>query len=78
MRDIRWNTVMLAEFRSLACLTADENEVLKDWARGDVDITATATRLNMGTRKVDSLRESIRRKYDDVQIYTPLLPPRQT
>ena len=68
---------MLAEFRSLACLTAEEKEVLKDWARGDMDITATATRLNMGTRKVDALRESIRRKYDDVQIYTPLLPPRQ-
>ena len=57
MRDIRWNTVMLAEFRSLACLTADENEVLKDWARGDVDITATATRLNID-RKSTRLNSS--------------------
>lgn len=77
MKDIRWNAVTLFEFRSLACLTAEEDEVLKDWARGDMDIAATASRLSMGTRKVDSLRESIRRKYDDVQIYTPLLPPRQ-
>lgn len=77
MNDIRWNQISLAEFRSLACLTAEENEVLKDWARGDIDIRATADRLHVGTRKVDALRESIRRKYDEVSIYTPLLPKRQ-
>lgn len=77
MNDIRWNKISLAEFRSLACLTAEENEVLKDWARGDIDIRATADRLHVGTRKVDALRESIRRKYDEVSIYTPLLPKRQ-
>ena len=77
MNDIRWNKISLAEFRSLACLTVEENEVLKDWARGDIDIRATADRLHVGTRKVDALRESIRRKYDEVSIYTPLLPKRQ-
>lgn len=77
MHDIRWNKIILAEFRSLACLTPEENEVLRDWAKGNIDIPATADRLHIGTRKVDALRESIRRKYDDVQIYTPLLPPRQ-
>ena len=77
MNDIRWNKISLAEFRSLACLTAEEDEVLTDWARGDIDIRATADRLHMGTRKVDALRESIRRKYDEVSIYTPLLPQRQ-
>ena len=77
MNDIRWNKISLAEFRSLACLTAEENEVLTDWARGDIDIRATADRLHVGTRKIDTLRESIRRKYDEVSIYTPLLPKRQ-
>lgn len=76
MNDIRWNKISLAEFRSLACLTVEENEVLTDWARG-IDIRATADKLHVSTRKVDALRESIRRKYDDVSIYTPLLPKRQ-
>lgn len=30
MRDIRWNKISLAEFRSLACLTAEEDAVLTD------------------------------------------------
>lgn len=77
MRDIRWNKIALAEFRSLVCLTADEEAVLQDWAAGDADIAYTAMRLHMSTRKVDALRESIRQKYDEVQMYTPLLPKRQ-
>lgn len=77
MRDIRWNKISLAEFRSLACLTAEEDAVLTDWGKGNVDIRATADRLHISTRTVDALRESIRRKYDDVQIYSPLLAPRK-
>lgn len=77
MNDIRWNKIALREFRSLACLTAEEDAVLTDWSKGGVDIRATADRLHVSTRTVDALRESIRRKYDEVQIYTPLLPPRQ-
>lgn len=77
MHDIRWNRIALAEFRSLVCLTADEEAVLQDWASGNTDIAYTATRLHVSTRKVDALRESIREKYDAVQVYTPLLPPRK-
>lgn len=75
MKDIMWNTIMLREFRSLASLTEEENAVLHDWALGK-SIVATAMRCHMSERKVNSLRNSIRVKYDAVQIYTPLLPKR--
>ena len=76
MNDIQWNKITLAEFRSLACLSADENIVLQDWADGKSVVNTSMTR-SMSTRQVDKLRNQIRKKYDAVQIYTPLLPKRQ-
>lgn len=76
MNDIPWNKIALAEFRSLACLSAEENTVLQDWADGKSVVNTSMTR-NMSTRQVDKLRNQIRKKYDAVQIYTPLLPKRQ-
>ena len=67
---------MLAEFRDLACLSDTENQVLQDWADGK-SIVNTAVMRNISTRQVDTLRNQIRKKYDAVQIYTPLLPPRK-
>lgn len=76
MNDIPWNKIALAEFRSLACLTAEEDAVLQDWADGKSVVSTSMTR-SISTRQVDKLRNQIRRKYDAVQIYTPLLPKRQ-
>lgn len=75
MNDILWNKIALAEFRSLACLSADEDQILQDWADGR-SVTQTAMTRNVSTRQVDKLRNQIRKKYDAVQIYTPLLPKR--
>lgn len=76
MNDIPWNKIALAEFRSLACLSGDEDIVLQDWADGKSVVNTSMTR-SMSTRQVDKLRNQIRKKYDAVQIYTPLLPKRQ-
>jgi DNA-binding CsgD family transcriptional regulator len=76
MNDIVWNKIMLAEFRDLACLSDTENLVLQDWADGK-SIVNTAVMRNISTRQVDTIRNQIRKKYDAVQIYTPLLPPRK-
>ena len=75
MKDIVWNNIMLKEFESLACLNDDETVVLHDMARGK-SITSTAMRHHMSERKVKYIRKSLRQKYDDIQIYTPLLPER--
>ena len=76
MNDILWNKIALAEFRSLACLSAEEDDILQDWADGR-SVVSTAMNRNMSTRQVDKLRNQIRKKYDAVQIYTPLLPKRK-
>lgn len=77
MNDIPWNKIALAEFRSLACLSDEEDIVLQDWAGGKSVINTSMSR-SMSTRKVDKLRNQIRKKYDAVQIYTPLLPERNS
>ena len=77
MNDIQWNKIALAEFRSLACLSDEEDIVLQDWA-DEKSIVDTSMSRSMSTRKVDKLRNQIRKKYDAVQIYTPLLPERNS
>lgn len=75
MNDIMWNTVMLKEFETLACLSEEEKIVLHDWAHGK-SIVNTSMMHHMSERKVKEIRQMLRRRYDAVQIYTPLLPER--
>ncbi len=76
MRDILWDKVMLEDFRRLACLTEDEDMVLTGWAKWWSNVKI-GMELGMADRTVSRHLESIRRKYDAVQIYSPLLPPRK-
>ena len=76
MKDNMWNTVMLREFESLACLSEEERLVLHDWAHGK-SIVQTSMNHHMSERKIKDLRQVLRRKYDAVQIYTPILPARK-
>lgn len=75
MNDIRWNRIILDDFLFNAFLTEDEEAVVLDWASGKSTVCTAMTR-NMSVAKVDKIRNQIRKKYDDVQPYTPLLPPR--
>ena len=76
MNDIVWNNIMLAEFRSLARLSQEENMVLQDWA-DNKSVVQTHFSRNISTRTVDRIRNQIRVKYDAVQPFTPLLPQRR-
>lgn len=75
-KDILWDKVMLDDFRRLACLTEDEDKVLTAWAKGWSIVKISMT-LGMSERTVNDVIRSIRRKYDAVQIYSPLLPARK-
>ena len=77
MKDIMWNTIMLREFESLACLSEEEKIVLHEWAHGK-SIVNTSMMHHMSERKVKEIRLTLRQKYDAVQIYTPLLPARSS
>lgn len=77
MNDIPWNKIALAEFRSLACLSDEEDIVLQDWANGESAVH-TSMHHHISIRQVERYRNQIRSKYDAVQIYTPLLPERNS
>lgn len=66
---------MIREFESLACLSEEERIVLHDWAF-DIYIAQTRMQSGMSETKIKDIRSRLRRKYDDVQPFTPLLPPR--
>lgn len=76
MNDIMWDKVMVQEFESLVYLSEEETIVLHDWAE-EKSVVNTSMRHNISTRQIDRIRNKIRKKYDAVQIYTPLLPPRE-
>lgn len=76
MHDIRWNRIILDDFLFNAILTQDELDVLDDWAKGETT-AYTAMSRNMSVAKVDKIRNQIRKKYDDVQPFSPLLPQRK-
>lgn len=73
---VLWDAVILADFRKLACLTEDEDKVVSALAKGWSNVKI-GMELGMADRTVSRHLESIRKKYDAVQIYSPLLPPRK-
>lgn len=75
--DLVWDKRMLRTFIEEACLTEEEEIVLKDWTKGK-SIANTSVMCHMRERKVNKIRKSIRMKYDRVQVYTPELPKRIT
>lgn len=75
MNDIPWNKIILDDFRYLSRLTEEEELILQDWEAGH-SVTKIAMDRNMSDRKVERIRNQIRRKYDAVQPYSPLLPKR--
>lgn len=75
MNDIVWNKIILDDFRFLARLTEEEDVILRDWEAG-YSITKSARLRNMSPRQVDRNRNQIRKKYDAVQPFSPLLPKR--
>ena len=75
-KDILWDQVMLADFRRLAVITEDEDKVLTALGKGWSNVKM-ANELNMSDRTVSRHLKSIRKKYDAVHIYSPLLPARK-
>ena len=75
MNDLRWNKVMLDEFRSLALLTDFEYKVLETriagWSR-----TKQSIEFNCSLSTIDRTLKVLRSKYDDVCKYSSVLPQR--
>lgn len=75
-KQVPWNKIILEEFINLAMLTKDEEAIMRTrvagWTR-----TQQSMELGMSLATVDRIIARLKVKYDQVQKYSPLLPPRR-
>ena len=76
VHQVPWNKIIVETFIEEAMLTKDEEWILRTrgagWSR-----TKQAVELNMSIANVDKIISKLKKKYDNVQKYNPLLPPRK-
>lgn len=76
-KQVPWNKIILETFISEGCLTKDEEIIVRTrvagWSR-----VKQSHELGMSLSSVDRLIKSCKLKYDNVQKYNPILPPRKS
>lgn len=75
-KEVRWNKIILEEFIRLSSLSPDEEHILR-MHTAEYSRVQIADKLGMSISSVDRAIKALKIKYDDVQIYSPLLPPRK-
>lgn len=74
--EVAWTKLILEEFIKEALLTEDEEIIIRTriagWSR-----QKQADTLNISVSSVDKIIKKLKLKYDEVQKYDPLIPPRQ-
>lgn len=73
---VPWNLIILEEFIRIGGLTKEEEEIMRTRVAGWT-ITQQSMRLGMSTAKVNNLIKRCKIKYDNVQPYSAILPPRK-
>lgn len=73
---VPWNKIILEEFINLSTLTKEEEAIIRTRVAGWT-ITEQALKLNMSESKVQKIVKRLKVKYDQVQKYSPILPPRK-
>lgn len=75
-RQVLWTKIILEEFIRLGNLTKEEEMIMRtrcdSWS-----IVQQATTLGMSVSTVNRIIRRLKKKYDAVQPYSPLLPPRK-
>lgn len=75
-KQVPWNKIILEEFISLAVLTDEEEKIIRTRVKGWT-ITKQAMTSGMSPAAVNRVIRRLKIKYDNVQPYSPLLPPRR-
>lgn len=75
-KQVGWNKYIVEAFVSDAMLTKDEEMILRTRVAGWT-ITEQAIKLGMSESTVNRIIKRLKHKYDDVQKFNPLLPPRK-
>lgn len=75
-KQVPWNKIILEEFIELAELTEDEEKIMRTrvagWSR-----TKQSMKLGMSMSTIDRIIRRLKAKYDFVQKYSAILPPRK-
>lgn len=73
---VPWNKIILETFIEEALLNEDEEMIMRTrvagWSR-----LQQSDKLGMSVSSVDKIISDLKVKYDNVQKYNPLLPPRK-
>ena len=75
-KQVPWNKIILEEFIALAVLNEDEEKILRTRVAGWT-ITRQSMAFNLSISAVNRIIKRLKVKYDNVQPYSPLLPPRR-
>lgn len=73
---VAWNKIVLEEFIQLALLTKLEEEIMRTRVAGWT-ITKQAMTFGLSEATVNRIIKRLKEKYDAVQPFSPLLPPRK-
>ena len=75
-KQVPWTKIIVETFINEAMLSKEEEEILRTRAVGWT-ITQQALEFGMSESKVNRIIARLKIKYDYVQKYNPLLPPRK-
>lgn len=73
---VPWTKLIVEEFIEQACLSKDEEFVIRTRASG-WSRTAQCDYLEISVSTLDKMINTLKKKYDMIQKYDPLLPPRK-
>lgn len=76
-KQVPWNKIILERFIELAMLDKDEEMIMRTRVAG-WSVTKQAMELGMSESTVHRMIKRLKVKYDNVQKYDPILPPRKT
>lgn len=75
-REIMWNQIILDEFIRIGGLTDEEEQIMRTRVKG-WSTEKQALEFHMSISKVNSLIKRCKQKYDNCQMYSPILPKRK-
>lgn len=75
-KQVPWNKIILERFIELASLTEIEERIIRTRVAGWT-ITKQSLKFNLSVATVNNIIKRLKVKYDNVQKYDPILPPRK-
>lgn len=75
--EVPWNKIIVERFVEMAMLSEEEQMILRTRVMGWTRLQQ-ADKLGMSVATVDRIIKTLKEKYDGVQKYDPMLPPRKT